>query len=178
MIRHISLSVFFALLLTACGNGGDPGPVSDLARSAQDTPAQPAQPAQPRVPEENPALGFVRWGAHEQRFTRLTCSPDGDDFTMRAHAEAFRFRIGFRGEDGGGFEQIDFSQSRDVEMILGDGPRFDRDSYIALGEHGEVILAAADPHGARGTALLLPGTGDARENHPEGLEIEFAINCP
>lgn len=75
-------------------------------------------------------------------------------------------------------EQVDFSQSRDLKIIVGDGPRLTRDSYLALGEQGEVRLAAANPQGARGTARLLPGTGEARENHPGGLEVEFEINCP
>lgn len=175
MTRGFFISIFFTLLLTAFGNAGEPETPSEPARSGQNAPTQPAQR---RTPEENPALGFVRWDDHEQHFNRLTCSPDGDDFTMRAQAEAFRFRAGFHGEEGGSVEQVDFSQSQDLEMIVGDGPRFQRDSYLALGEHGEIRLTAADAHGARGTALLLPGTGKARENHPDGLEIEFEINCP
>jgi hypothetical protein len=175
MLTNARFSAFFAsavLLTVACGDTASaPDP-----ESTEDPASRPV-PAESRRAEENPALGWVRWEGHEQRFSRLTCDMSAGDYLIRVSDPAFRFRVGFRGEESGTIDQVDFGQSRDVEMIVGDGPRMERDSYIVLGDQGSVDLEAS-PQGARGTAQMLPGTGDAMQKHPDGLEVEFELNCP
>jgi len=128
----------------------------------------------PAISEASDA-GQLSWGSGVASFSEALCGFSADDYVMVARSEGVRLRLGFKGT--GTLDSIDFADLSSVELSFTDahilsGHRFAR--YRSLGEMGEID---ASPDSATGTLTLRPGSAEALDARPDGMEIAYSFEC-
>lgn len=124
---------------------------------------------------EVPHAGQVSWNSGIATFTEAPCGFTGDYFVMSARTEGVRLRLEF--PSSGTLEGTDFAdpamiQIRFIDEHVLSGSTFTM--YRSLGEMGEI---EASPDGARGQLHLRPGSAEALETRPDGMEIAYDFHC-
>lgn len=129
----------------------------------------------------NPAIsdgsdaGQVSWNSGVASFSEVLCGLSGDGYAIVGQSEGVRLRLGFIGD--GTLESVDFADLTNVDLSFRDahilsGHRFAR--YRSMGEMGEI---EATPETASGTLTLRPGSAEALDARPDGLEISYSLEC-
>ncbi|WFE76960.1 hypothetical protein [Roseinatronobacter sp. S2] len=128
----------------------------------------------PAISEASHA-GQLTWNSGSASVSEALCGFSGDDFMLVPRSEGVRLRLGFKG--AGTLDSIDFSDLSSVELSFTDahilsGQRYAR--YKSLGEMGEID---AGPEGATGTLTLRPGSAEALDARPDGMQITYSFDC-
>ncbi|MGY6705479.1 hypothetical protein [Roseinatronobacter sp.] len=119
--------------------------------------------------------GQVSWSSGVSSFSEALCGFSGDDFVMSARSQGVRLRLGFKGE--GTLDSVNFADISSVDLSFRDehvlsGHRYAR--YSLMGEMGEID---ANPENATGALTLRPGSAEALDARPDGLQISYAVEC-
>lgn len=124
---------------------------------------------------EVPHAGQVSWNSGIASFSEAPCGFTGDYFVMTARTEGVRLRLEF--PSNGTLDSTDFAEPGLVQLRFTDehvlrGSTFTM--YRSLGGMGEI---EARPDGARGQLHLRPGSAEALDTRPDGMEIAYDFHC-
>ncbi|MBN7797066.1 hypothetical protein [Parahaliea mediterranea] len=94
---------------------------------------------------------------------------DGEEYIMQSNGDEF---LKLRFERLPGEAAFNFSQPRNVNVALAK----EGDAYYLL-DRSEAPRTKGDKRGVSGSALLRAENEAARALHPDGLRLEFSLNC-
>lgn len=95
---------------------------------------------------------------------------DGQEYIMQSNGDEFlKLRFEHIPESAGDF---DFSQPRHVSVSR----RQEGEAFYLL-DRSMPLESQGDTSGASGSAFLYPENDAARERHPDGAELAFALRC-
>jgi hypothetical protein len=167
----ISSLVAAALLLSACGNG------SQVEQSNND----PARETQARPATTNqPVMGHVRWYDRESRLSRVECSESDDHWQYNARNAEVWLRASRNQKEP---ERAPTARTViQLTIYREDEPNLGFHMLDNMTDQGKHLIGQveAGPEGIAGRTLMTAANSAAGRDYPfpEGIEIEFELNCP
>ncbi len=166
------------LLLSACGNEQEPKPDggagSDQGRSNQQQPA----PARATAANER-VMGRVRWDDQDHTVQQVGCDLSHGACTVRGRGEGFQLRVELHGQEERSQVDLDPDQPLMVNLRIDqeEGPHL---SFTMNSNHRLMGEVEGGQAGYAGLTHLVAANNAAGRlyPYPEGIEVEFELNCP
>ena len=169
MTRNIFLAAA-ALLLSACAD--------DHPSQAED--GEPSQrPQGQAAPGTSRVMGQVRWHDQERQISQVSCDLDHGAWIVRGRGDGFRLTVELHGQEERTESTLDHDQPLMVNLRLdqADGPNL---SFTMNSNHRLMGAIDGGSEGYSGRTLLVAANAAAGRlyAYPEGIEIEFDMQCP
>ncbi|AHF00312.1 hypothetical protein THITH_16790 [Thioalkalivibrio paradoxus ARh 1] len=157
------------LLLSACGGDGA------QQQAGSDGEQQPALASG----GSDRIMGHARWNGQEHAVSQVTCELSHGAWTVRGRGDGFQLRVELLGQEERSETDLDPSQAMMVNLRLDqeDGPNL---SLTMNSNHRLMGEVEGGQAGYSGQTLLVAANNAAGRlyPYPEGIEVEFELNCP
>jgi hypothetical protein len=174
-MKRITLATIFSLaslvlLLSGCGED----------RAQQQSSNDSGQQPQARAPAGNDrVMGSIQWDDQERVISQVTCDLSHGAWTVLGRGDDFRFRVELHGQEDRTVASLDPSKPLMVNF------RLDREeepnlSFTMNSNHNLMGDVDGGAEGYSGRTLLVAANNAAGRlyPYPEGIEVEFELNCP
>jgi hypothetical protein len=169
LARSITLTGLVALL-SACSDEG----------VQQQTGSDQGQQTAVRAAAANDRImGHARWDGQERTMPQVTCELSHGAWTVRGRGDGFQLRVELHGQEGRSVTDLDPGQPLMVNLRLDqeEGPHL---SFTMNSNHRLMGEVEGGQAGYAGQTKLVAANNAAGRlyPYPEGIEVEFELNCP
>jgi hypothetical protein len=167
-LHSIFVLVCLAVPLSGCGEQGR----HVESDGDQQTPASASS-------GNDRAMGQLRWDDQERTIPQVTCELSHGAWTVRGRGDGFQLRVELHGQEGRSETDLDPGQPLMVNLRLDqeEGPHL---SLTMNSNHRLMGEVEGGQAGYSGQTKLIAANNAAGRlyPYPEGVEIEFELNCP